>query len=140
MAVVNGWFADWMTRRDRMVRDGLPVYFDRVTVHGDFVAFWVHIQEAHVPRPHIDRGFSLHLSIGFLSTWRERGLDMEGVQRYIDELNRRYCGQHRLVKVQRLGCGGAAIFHEDDDIMKDPIFNVLYEFGGYEWKEPHISL
>ena len=140
MAVVNGWFADWMTRRDRMVRDGLPVYFDRIAIDGDFVAFVVHIAEEHLPRSHADRGFGLHVSIGFLSTLRERGLDTAGVKLYLEELHTRYSGRHRLVKVQRLGFGGAAILHDDDELMMDPIFEALYKFGGYEYREPHISL
>ena len=138
-SAMSGWFPDWEARRDRMVDNGLPVFFDRVIVTGDLVAFRVYIPEAHLPRSHVDRGFDLHLSIGFLSTWRERGLDMDGVKIYIDELNRRFHG-HRVVKVGRLGHGGAAILHVEDEIAKDPIFNVLHEFGGYEWREPHISL
>ena len=62
-----GWFPDWEARRDRMVDNGLPAFFDRVIVTGDLVAFRAYILEAHLPRSHIDRGFDLHLSIGFLS-------------------------------------------------------------------------
>ena len=48
----------------------------------------------------------------------------------IDELHRCCRGRRRLVKV-RHSEGGATMLPEDDEFMKDPVFNALHEFGRY---------
>ena len=94
------WYADYYTRRDRLVRDGLLVlvrgaHIDAAT---GFISIIIEANEGDLLRSNADRGFGLHLTLGFETDYAA-GVAREAVVR----LNERWAG--RLVRL-RIGWVG----------------------------------
>ena len=137
------WYADWEARKDRMVRDGLPMHIREVRIEPEewgFIAVYVDIADELLPR--CAAGFDLHYSLGFLKVLMDRGYPEEAIRGMVAELNRRYAGKTHVARIRKMSSGGTAVFHPDDALVCDPIFAFIASRGGYERKaEPqHISL
>ena len=137
------WYADWEARKDRMVRDGLPMHIREVRIEPEewgFIAVYVDIADELLPRS--AAGFELHYSLGFLKVLTDRGHPEEAIRDLVAELNRRYAGKTHVARISHMSCGGTAAFHPDDALRTDPIVDFITSRGGFEWKaEPHhISL
>ena len=133
------WYADWEARKDRMVRDGLPLHIREVRIdpgEWGFIAVCVDIADELLPRS--AAGYELHYSLGFLKVLTDRGHPEHVIRDMVTELNRRYAGKTHVAR----SCGGTAVFHPDEALLADPMIDFITSRGGYEWKaEPHhISL
>ena len=140
---VMAWYADWEARKDRMVRDGLPMHIREVRIEPEewgFIAVYVDIADELLPRS--AAGFELHYSLGFLKVLTDRGHPEEAIRDLVAELNRRYAGKTHVARISHMSCGGTAVFHPDDALRTDPIIDFITSRGGYEWRaEPHhVSL
>ena len=137
------WFPDWELRARRMERDGLPVTIREVRIESGewgFIAIHVDIAEEYLPRS--AAGYELHYSLGFLKVLTDLGHPEHAIRELVAELNRRYAGSTRTLRIDRLSAGGTAVFHHDEVMSMDPIIDFIISRGGYEWRaEPHhISL
>ena len=140
---VMAWYADWEARKDRMVRDGLPMHIREVRIEpGGWGFIAVHVDIADELLPRSAAGFELHYSLGFLKVLTDRGHPEEAIRDLVAELNRRYAGKTHVARISHMSCGGTAVFHPDDALRTDPIVDFITSRGGYEWRaEPHhVSL
>ena len=122
----------------------IPVTFTHAAIENDewgFIALYAEIDEAFLPRSHAARGFPLHMSLGFAKVLNdEHGIPWSTTRELVDILNMRYAGKQVSVLLDRIGGGGAACFDHGDPICLDPVVDFIHQRGGYDWREPHISL
>ena len=116
----------------------LPVRLLGPRVDGDFLAIYVAVDDAWLPRPHSTRGWELHVSLGFLSEYRARGLTDDAIMELINILGERWSGRHHMLTIEWVGRGAALMIHRDDVLALDPIVDFLSAHGGYE-RQLHIS-
>ena len=133
--VANGWYADWQDRRDLMIRDGLPAHIEGAALEDNFLSVHMCIDEAYLVRPHIVRGFKLHVSIGFTTDWGD-GIAAAAVE----NINSRWRDRHIVLKIAWMGSGGAAFLAEDDALARDYDVAWLYARGWYSDRGMHVSL
>ena len=134
------WHDDYEQRKDRLRKEGLPVYIRGFRIDDGFVAMYVGATEEVLPRAHSDRRFDLHLSLGKIYHYESVGVPEHIVQEVIGVLNKRYAGTHRTLKIYDLGTGGSAKFHMDEPLISDPLAKFFFENGGVAYKGTHISL
>jgi hypothetical protein len=122
----------------------IPVTFTHAAIEDDewgFIALYADIDEAFLPRSHTARGFPLHMSLGFAkSLCDNHNISWNTTRLMVDELNVRYAGKKFSILLDRIGCGGAACFHENEPLSMDPIIDFIYQHGGIDKGELHISL
>ena len=65
------WYSDYFARRDRLVANGLLVLVRgaRVDVESGFVAVHFEANESELLRSNVDRGFGLHLTLGYATDY-----------------------------------------------------------------------
>ena len=134
------WHDDYQERLDWIIENGLPVYIRGFRMVGGFLAMWVDIDEGVLPRAHADRRFDLHYSLGKLANYNQAGFTEEMVMEMVAELNKRYAGTNRILKIEWCGKGGSVNFHPDEPLILDPVVQFLFHYGGVDWKGAHISL
>ena len=122
------WYADYYTRRDRLVRDGLLVlvrgaHIDAAT---GFVSIIIEANEGDLLRSNADRGFGLHLTWGFETDYAA-GVAREAVVR----LNERWAGRLVRLRIGWVGGGGSVQLAKDDELAMDPDVWWLHSRGWY---------
>ena len=122
------WYGDWELRKERLLRDGLLVLVRGINAEQGtgFIAAHLEANEADLPRSNVDRGFGLHLTIGFVSDYNP-DVAAEAVAR----LNARWSGRLVRLRVSWLGNGGAAYLAEDDELAMDEDISWLHRRGWY---------
>jgi hypothetical protein len=134
-ALAAGWYPDWQLRRDRILRDGLPVRIVGARIDSGFFALYFDIDETYLPRSHAVRDFSLHVTLGYTSDWRPSVAEECEIR-----LNERWRGRSLTLRISWMGCGGAAFLHEDDPIANDFDVVWLHRRWWYADRDIHISL
>ena len=134
------WHDDWEQRKDRLLKEGLPVDIRGFRIDDGFVAMYVGATEEVLPRAHSDRRFDLHLSLGKIYHYESVGVPEHIAREVIGVLNRRYAGTSRTLKIDRMGTGGSANLHKDEPLISDPLVKFLFENGRVAYKGAHISL
>ena len=142
-AVAQGWFPEWRHRINMLYVGGLDVDIleARIDPATGFVALYLDAWETFLPRSHAERGFPLHLTLGFASDYGE-GVAAQAVAR----INHRWAGREHELRIAHVGRGGAAALHHDEPLYQDPDIWWLHSRGHYgngRWVRPrqlHVSL
>ena len=122
------WYSDWSARCDRIIQFGLPVLVRDINIdHATgFIAVRFVANEADLPRSHADRGFELHLTVGFSSDYAD------GVAEHsVRILKERWLGRIIRLKVAWFGSGGSAQLAADDHLASDDHIRWLHQRGYY---------
>ena len=131
------WYDDWEERKDALIKFGLPVIISGVELTPDgFLSVLVQADEAHLLRSHRDRGFDLHVSLGYLQHYEDKAEALHAAER----LHHRWSGQWVLLNISWVGSGGAAFLHRYDLLHEDDDFKHLYTRGRYWKRGAHVSL
>jgi hypothetical protein len=135
--VAQGWYEDWEGRRDRMFKVGLPVRIldARIDPYSGFFAVYVDAQEDVLIRSHDERGFDLHITIGF-----ESDFPPGHAQAAATRINAKWAGSEHTLRISWLGNGGAAYIHDWDYIAHDPDIALFHSRGWYKDRGLHMSL
>ena len=122
------WYSDWSARCDRIVQLGLPVLVRDINIDPatGFIAVHFLANEADLPRSHVDRGFELHLTVGFSSDYAD-GVAENSVR----ILKERWLGRIIRLKVAWFGNGGSAQLASDDPLASDDHIRWLRSRGWY---------
>ena len=128
------WFPDWATRAAAIAAHGLPATVVGVAWYDDLLVLELTAPEAILPRSHLARGFDLHVSLLFRDEFRGELHDRAR------SLHARWAGRSVLLRVQRLGSGGAAMLHPADPLASDEDLRALHGAGYYRGREIHVSL
>ena len=133
------WYHDWEARRDAMLANGMPARILGVELlppwrGARLLAIALDVEERFLPRSHNDRGFALHLSLLFEE---ETTIELALVALRLHE---RWAGRGVLLRVARLGGGGAAMLSGADPLASDMDVKRLHAAGSYAGRDMHISL
>ena len=98
------WYSDYHARCDRLLADGLLVLVNGWRIDRDtgFMGMYFTANEGDLLRSNVDRGFDLHLSLGFASDYYA-GIAEEAAR----VLNDRWAGRLIRLKVGWIGSGGS---------------------------------
>ena len=132
----DGWSPTWRVIRAQMETRGMLVTIREASVEEGtgFIAIWVEAEEAILPRPHLARGFNLHISIGKLHNYFNHDIVYDALGR----INARWAGRSLRLRIKRM-CRTAEL-HPDDLLAADEDLVWLHDRGCY-WECPlHISL
>jgi hypothetical protein len=130
------WYDNWQERKERLETFGLPVIILGVELTSTgFLSLLVQADEAYLLRSHRDRGFELHMSLGYLADYEDKA-EAQAAGR----LHHRWAGQCVLLNIEWVGSGGAAFLHRYDMISDEPDFRCLHQRGCYRDRQPHASL
>jgi hypothetical protein len=116
----------------------LPVRMLGPRIDGDFIALYAEIDTCWLPRPNSTRGWDLHVSLGFMSEYRSRGVAEDAVLELIRILDQRWSDTCHMLTVEWVGNGAALMIDGDDPLSLDPVVDYLAKHGGYE-RQLHIS-
>ena len=116
-AVAQAWFPEWRHRIKMLYVGGLDMDILEACVDAEtgFVALHLDAWEPFLPRSHAERGFPLHLTLGFASDYGE-GVAEAAVAR----INERWAGREHEVRIAHVGRGGAAALHHREPLHQDP--------------------
>ena len=134
-ALSQGYYDDWRLRHERLRREGLPLRISGAQIVEGFFAVHVEAEEEFLLRPHTERGFDLHLTLGYESDYTE-GQAACAVER----INRRWQGRSYTAWIEWIGSGGAAFLHAKDLLALDPDVAWFHSRGWYSDRGLHISL
>ena len=131
------WYDSWQERKEGLETFGLPVIILGVELTSTgFLSLLVQADEAYLLRSHRDRGFELHISLGYLADYEDQAEALQAAGR----LHHRWAGQWVLLNIEWVGSGGAAFLHRHDMISDDADFQYLHRRGCYRDRQPHVSL
>ena len=131
------WHDNWEERKEGLEKFGLPVIILGVELTSTgFLSLLVQADEAYLLRSHRDRGFELHMSLGYVTDYEDKAEALQAAGR----LHHRWAGQWVLLNIEWVGSGGAAFLHQYDMISDDPDFQYLHQRGCYRDRQPHVSL
>ena len=116
----------------------LPIKIIGPQIRGDFIAVYVEIDDSWLPRPNDTRGWELHVSLGFISEHRARGVAADTVVDLVNMLAQRWSDTHHMLTVEWVGNGGALMIDGSDPLSLDPVVDYLSQHGGYD-RQLHIS-
>ena len=134
-ALSQGWYEDWKDRRDRLLRDGLPVRVLGARIESDFFAVYLDADERYLLRSHKKRDFELHITIGYASDFQE-GDAVAAAAR----INEKWAGYDYTLWISWVGSGGAVFLHKKDHIANDPDIVWFHSRGWYRDRQLHVSL
>ena len=122
------WYADYYARRDRMLANGLLVLVRGAVVDPNtgFVAVYLEADERDLLRSNVDRGFALHITLGYESDYYF-GVARDAVER----INHRWRGRLVRLRIEWFGGGGSAQLANDDLLATDPDIAWLQKKGHY---------
>ena len=122
------WYADYHIRKERLLVDGLPVLVRGALIDPTtgFIGVYFDANESDLLRSNVDRGFVLHLSLGFASDYHA-GIAEHSVER----INQRWRGRLLRLRVGWVGRGGSAQLAHDDVLANDPDVYWLHSRGWY---------
>ena len=137
------WYADYHIRKERLLVDGLPVLVRGALIDPTtgFIGVYFDANEGDLLRSNTDRGFELHLTLGYASDYYA-GVAQEAVER----INHRWSGRLVRLRVERVGGGGSIQLSKADLLASDSDIVWLHSRG---WcgngvncrpRQPHISL
>ena len=137
------WYADYHIRKDRLVTDGLLVLVRgaRIDPGTGFIGVYFDANEGDLLRSNTDRGFELHLTLGYASDYYA-GVAEEAVER----INQRWRGRLVRLRVEWVGGGGSIKLSKADLLASDSDIVWLHSRGWYgngvncRPRQPHISL
>ena len=137
------WYADYHIRKERLLVDGLPVLVRGALIDPTtgFIGVYFDANESDLLRSNVDRGFVLHLSLGFASDYHA-GIAEHSVER----INQRWRGRLLRLRVGWVGGGGSAQLARDDVLANDPDIRWLHSRGWYgngvnvRARDLHVSL
>ena len=137
------WYADYHIRKERLMVDGLLVLVRgaRIDPGTGFIGVYFDANEGDLLRGNVDRGFELHLSLGFASDYHA-GIAEDAVER----INQRWRGRLVHLRVGWVGSGGSAQLAHDDVLANDPDVWWLHKKGHYgngllvRARDLHVSL
>jgi hypothetical protein len=131
------WFDDWRSRMTAIRSIGLPVIITGLELQDNgFLSICLDVEEVYLPRSHADRGFDLHVSIGYIQDYDDLTTALEAALR----LHNRWSGRWTLLNISWIGSGGAAYLHTYDMLNDDEDFTYLYSRGRYRARGAHVSL
>ena len=122
------WYSDYHTRREGLERDGLLVLVRGARIDPDtgFVALYLEANECDLLRSNVDRGFDLHVTLGYTSDYTH-GVAHDAV----DRINLRWRGRLVRLRVGWVGGGGSIQLSDDDPFACDPDIWWLQKKGHY---------
>ena len=122
------WYADYSARKDRLVADGLLVLVRgaRIDPGTGFIGVYFDANEGDLLRSNADRGFELHMTLGFASDYYA-GVAEDAVAR----INQRWCGRLVRLRVAWVGGGGSIQLSDADPLAGDPDVRWLHRRGHY---------
>ena len=122
------WYADYYARRDRLVRDALLVLVRGARIDNETGIVAVHFDanESDLLRGHVDRGFGLHLTLGYATDYGA-GVAADAA----DRINQRWAGRMIRLGIAWVGGGGSAQLSFDDLLASDPDVRWLHSRGWY---------
>ena len=137
------WYSDYQARHDRLLADGLLVLVRgaRIDAVSGFMAIYLEADESNLLRSNADRGFDLHLSLGFVSDYA-----LGIAEQCINTINDRWRGRLVRLKVSWIGRGGSIQLARDDPLAGDDYIRWLHSRGWYgngvncRPRQPNISL
>ena len=128
------WFPDWAERVRAVAAYGLPATVVGLAWLDDLLVLELDAPEAALPRSHAARGFRLHISLLF------EGELTGDLQAHAELLHSCWAGQRVVLRVQWVGCGGAAMLDAADSLAADPDLTALHGAGYYRARQVHVSL
>ena len=122
------WYADYEVRRSRLLQDGLLVLVQNVRIDPatGFLGIYLVANESDLLKSNVDRGFDLHVSLGFASDYGD-GVAAEVVER----LNSRWRGRLVRLRISWVGGGGSVQLATDDLLYNDSDAWWLHSRGWY---------
>ena len=122
------WYSDYSARKERLLCDGLLalVHGTRIEPDSGFMAIYLDANEGELLRGHVDRGFALHMTLGYSSDYAD-GVAAEAIER----VNHRWAGRLVRLRVAWVGSGGSAQLADDDPIACDEDVRWLHRRGWY---------
>ena len=122
------WYADYEVRRSRLLQDGLLVLVQNVRIDPatGFIGIYLLANESDLLRSNADRGFDLHVSLGFASDYGD-GVAAEAVER----LNGRWRNRLLRLRISWVGGGGSVQLATDDFLYNDSDVWWLHSRGWY---------
>ena len=122
------WYADYEVRRSRLLQDGLLVLVQNVRIDPatGFIGIYLLANESDLLRSNADRGFDLHVSLGFASDYGD-GVAVEAVER----LNGRWRNRLLRLRISWVGGGGSVQLATDDFLYNDSDVWWLHSRGWY---------
>ena len=122
------WYADYSARKDRLVADGLLVLVRgaRIDPGTGFIGVYFDANEGDLLRSNADRGFELHMTLGFASDYYA-GVAEDAVAR----INQGWCGRLVRLRVAWVGGGGSIQLSDADPLAGDPDVRWLHRRGHY---------
>ena len=131
------WYDNWQERKEGLETFGLPVIILGVELTSTgFLSLLVQADEAYLLRSHRDRGFELHMSLGYVTDYEDKAEALQAAGR----LHHRWAGHWVLLNIERVGSGGASFLHRYDMISDDAAFQHLHQRGCYRDRQPHVSV
>ena len=118
---VMTWYPGFQAYQTFMEGRRLPVRLLGPRIDGDFVAIYVAVDDCWLPRPNSTRGWELHVSLGFLSEHRARGVAADTVADLVNVLAQRWSDTRHMLTVEWVGSGAALMIDRDDPLALDPI-------------------
>ena len=137
------WYNDWEARGQALIENGLPCNIVGVEFMpgdvdprlGRLLAIMLEASEDHLLRPHVTRGFPLHISLGFEARLKKEHID---AWQRLDTWLR---GSHHVFYVHRITSGGTAELSYHDLVVRSAEFAILKETGDYMSTRPaHVSM
>ena len=125
---------DWASRAAVIADHGLPANIVGVAWYEDLLVLELTAPEAILPRSHLARGFDLHISLLFRDEYQGE------LHEHARSLHARWAGRSVLLRVQRLGSGGATMLHPADPLASDEDLRALHRAGYYGDRGFHVSL
>ena len=137
------WYSDYDVRKDRLLRDGLPVLVRgaRIDAVSGFMAIYLEADEFNLLRSNADREFDLHISLGFVSDYAAGT-----AEHCVNTINERWRGRLVRLKVSWIGGGGSIQLACDDPLACDDYIGWVHRRGWYgngvncRPRDLHVSL
>ena len=129
------WFPDAELRMELLKKHGLPVVFTEARIDNGFLALYMRVDEAVLPRSNVSRGFELHVSLGYSSDYPEGTAEI-----FLNYINAVWSNRFHVLAVEWVGHGGAAMIHAEDPLRQDMVVQVTHACGYYGARQLHVSL
>ena len=127
------WAPDFEQRVDFMLRNGLLVGVEGMTIEDGFVAVYVRAYDSMLPRSNVSRGFRFHVSLGYAQCY-----SAELLEAVVAHFNARWAGKELVLKISDFR--GSAAYIDPLEPLFDEEFHFLHSIGNYGDRPLHISM